>query len=205
MTLKAIVLIGPTGSGKTPLGDLLERSGVWGRRCVHFDFGRHLRAAAQGQGGALGLSGDEVAVIRQVLREGALLEDGQFGIAEAILRGFLASSWAAGDGAAVVLNGLPRHVGQAAGLERVVDVVAVVSLDCEAGAVRERIRKDVGADREGRTDDGAGEVERRIEVFRARTAPLLEHYSAAGARVIRLEVGPRTTADELRRELERLG
>ncbi|MCX7427258.1 MAG: hypothetical protein NTW96_16720 [Planctomycetia bacterium] len=39
----AMLLLGPTGSGKTPLGDLLERRGLGGRRCVHFDFGAHLR------------------------------------------------------------------------------------------------------------------------------------------------------------------
>ncbi len=43
---KAILLLGPTGSGKTPLGQALEKKGLAGRRCVHFDFGANLREIA---------------------------------------------------------------------------------------------------------------------------------------------------------------
>jgi adenylate kinase family enzyme len=40
---KAILLLGPTGSGKTPLGQVLEERGLWGHTCMHFDFGANLR------------------------------------------------------------------------------------------------------------------------------------------------------------------
>jgi len=36
---RAILLIGPTGSGKTPLGDWLQAYGFCGHRCHRFDFG----------------------------------------------------------------------------------------------------------------------------------------------------------------------
>ena len=40
---KAVLLVGPTGCGKSPLGQLLERLGLKGMRCLHFDFGKRLR------------------------------------------------------------------------------------------------------------------------------------------------------------------
>jgi hypothetical protein len=43
MKNKAILPLGPTGSGKTPLGDYLEERGLFGRRCVHFDFGEKFK------------------------------------------------------------------------------------------------------------------------------------------------------------------
>jgi hypothetical protein len=43
-SLPALLLLGPTGAGKTPLGDWLEAHGLWGRPCHHFDFGANLRA-----------------------------------------------------------------------------------------------------------------------------------------------------------------
>ena len=53
----ALLLIGPTGSGKTPLGELLERSGLWGRPCRHFDFGERMRRIAlQSAVGGMALS-----------------------------------------------------------------------------------------------------------------------------------------------------
>ena len=45
---QAVVLLGPTGSGKTPLGEWLEAKGLGGRRCHHFDFGTRLRRVATG-------------------------------------------------------------------------------------------------------------------------------------------------------------
>ena len=46
--INTILLIGPTGSGKTPFGDYLEQHGIADRACLHFDFGSSLRSAAQG-------------------------------------------------------------------------------------------------------------------------------------------------------------
>jgi hypothetical protein len=47
----AILLVGPTGSGKTPLGALCEKKGLWQSRVFHFDFGAILRRiAAAGPG-----------------------------------------------------------------------------------------------------------------------------------------------------------
>ena len=50
----AILLLGPTAAGKTPLGQLFADRGLWGRPCVHFDFGENLRRIAD-SGSADGL------------------------------------------------------------------------------------------------------------------------------------------------------
>jgi len=41
---EAVLLVGPTAAGKTPLGDALQAGGLWGRACRHFDSGRGDRA-----------------------------------------------------------------------------------------------------------------------------------------------------------------
>lgn len=40
-----VLLVGPTGSGKSPPGDLLAKRGFLGRRAHHLDFGSALRSA----------------------------------------------------------------------------------------------------------------------------------------------------------------
>ena len=191
----AILLLGPTGSGKTPLGDWLGRHGLWGRRCVHFDFGERLRKAAGSPCGQ-GLADHELGVVRHSLQTGALLEDKDFGIAVKILKWFLDEVALERDGV-VVLNGLPRHVGQAGDIERILDVQWVFVLACAPDVVRERIRLDSGGDRAGRADDSAEEIERKLALFRERTAPMLDQYCEKGASIQTLEIGITTTPEEL--------
>jgi adenylate kinase family enzyme len=197
----ALLLLGPTGSGKSPLGDRLEAAGLRGRPCLHFDFGSHLRRGAADEGTEGLLAPDERGVLKRVLAEGALLEDRHFPIARKLFLDFLARR-GAGPGTLVVLNGLPRHAGQAEAMESLVAVEAVVHLACDPEIVRERIRIDAGGDRSGRADDGIEAVRARIETYARRTAPLLDRYRARGIRVIPLAVGARTTAEAMRRDLE---
>ena len=198
-----MLLIGPTGSGKTPLGRLTEAEGLWGLRFVQFDFGERLRAAARPLAGTP-LNAEQVATVRESLRTGALLTGEQFPIAEAVLRGFLAGP---GPGARerVLLNGLPRHVGQARQVDRLLRVEAVVELACPDEVVLERIRRNTGGDRGGRTDDVREAVLARLATFRRDTQPLVAHYRAAGARVETVRVAADTTAADVRRELESRG
>ena len=196
----AILIVGPSGSGKTPLGERLAAAGLWGRRCEHFDFGARLRAAAGGDNEA-GLSDDQLAVVRGSLKTGELLTDKQFPIAERILRAFL-DRQALGPEDLLILNGLPRHVGQAVAVEPIADVGTLVFLNCPPEVAVERIRTNAGGDRDGRKDDNLVLVCARQKVFAAETTPLVEHYGQRGARVELLPVGPDTSAEELRRELE---
>jgi len=199
MPWKAIVLVGPTGSGKTPLGQLLEKEGLGGRLCLHFDFGEALRASAKQQTGQLTCA--EREVIEKSLRTGALLEDEHFPIAKKLLANYLTERNANGD-TLVVLNGIPRHIGQAESIEAVVKMQTVVSLECEPVTVWERIRINAGGDRDGRADDTLEEVEQRIELFTKRTAPLLKYYREIGVPVLPLDVGVETTSQEMRLQLE---
>ncbi len=197
----AVLLIGPTGAGKSPLGDLLAERGLWGRRARHFDFGGRLRRAVREAGGS-GLSPAEIAFLREVLDSGRLLEDGHFGIAEKVLRAFLnegpasAPEW-------VVLNGMPRHVGQAKALEPILPVAAVIELDCDAVVARRRLATDAGGDRAGREDDSPQVVEGRLATYRQRTRPLVEHYRGQGLPVLSVPVSADSTAQGLYEEIQR--
>lgn len=194
--LRGLLLLGPTGSGKTPLGDCIERRGWQGYRCVHFDFGYQLRQVAVGIVRPEGLSAADRAFVVEVLESGALLEDEQFYIAECILRAFIRRK-GLGEGGCVVLNGLPRHAGQAARMERTVRVEWVLDLQCAPGVVHHRIRTDAGGDRVGRVDDEAELVARKLEIFRARTEPLLDYYRALGTRMVVAEVEGETQPEDI--------
>lgn len=197
---EAILLVWPTGSGKTPLGLALERMGFARRRAFHFDFGAELRRIAARKRAPRGLSARDMSVIRESLRTGALLENENFPIAARVLDLYRRKHRMKPDDI-LVLNGLPRHEGQARDLARTVRVIGVVHLDASLATVRERIRRDAGGDRAGRADDSLPEVRRKFAAFRKRTTPLLDHYRRLGARIIRLKVGPETEAWELMAEL----
>lgn len=188
----AILLVGPTGSGKTPLGEFLERNGFRGRTCRHFDFGARLRTLAASPDPP-GFTAADLGVIKRSLSTGALLEDDEFPVAMKIFLDFVASS-VAGDGDLVVLNGFPRHAGQARALEGSVAVELVVVLEALPDVVAERIRRDTEGDRGGRDDDSRAEVLKKLETFRKRTLPLVAYYSSLGARFARIPVSVASTA-----------
>lgn len=170
------LLLGPTGSGKTPLGDCIDRHGWNGYACVHFDFGGNLRQAAQAAGRNSAFDPLELEIIRRSLATGALLEDGHFSIAEKLFRTFARERGVRPD-ACIILNGLPRHVGQARDCERLFDIRRLIHLRCTPGVVYERIRRDSGGDRAGRIDDTPAEIRKKLRVFEKQTRPLIE-YSA---------------------------
>jgi len=204
MTASAILLVGPTGSGKSPLGDTLQEKGLHGVPCAHFDFGSHLRAVALAREQVAGLSAGDRDSVRSVVRSGVLLEDGQFHIARAILSAFFVTA-NVDERTLVVLNGLPRHIGQARDLRSIVSVQGVVTLECPAAVVLERIHTNAGRDRTRRIDDDLEAVQARLETFRQETIPMLDHYRAEGVTLMPLAVGPRTTGRDLWRELAATG
>lgn len=197
----AILLIGPTGSGKSPLGEEVARRGLGGRRCVHFDFGAALRAIAAGAAGE-GWAEAEVAAVRASLAGGALFEDRDMPMIVRIVERFVEKA-RLGPGAVVVLNGLPRHAGQAEGLAGLLAVERIVLLEADAAVIMERLRRDPGGDRAGRTDDAAAAVERRLSDFRLRTLPLLDLYRRRGVPVGTIRVTAATTAPEMYEILSR--
>ena len=137
---------------------MLATRGLWGRPARHFDFGWQLRQAVTWAAAEAGLSAEESQFLRQVLDRGLLLEDEHFDIAARILRTFLDADGSPGP-AWIVLNGMPRHVGQARAVEPIIRVTAVIELDCSAEVVRKRIASNIGGDRAGRGDDAPAAVE----------------------------------------------
>ena len=200
--LQAILLLGPTGSGKTPLGDWLERHGLGGRRCHHFDFGANLRAVAAA-GPSSAFTHEDIQFLQRVLTEGVLLENESFHLAARILNGFVARHGVQ-PGHWLVLNGLPRHVGQAQALEQRVRVCTVAQLECDAGVVRERLRRDPAGDRAVRTDDQTKLVVRKLGDYEERTRPIVEYYRRRGVRVISFPVQVHTQPGEVARQFEQL-
>eukprot|EP00906_Rhabdomonas_costata_P021545 RCo031267 len=160
---QAMLLLGPTGVGKSPLGEYLEDHGLSGRRCFHFDFGANLRAVASsgavpsGKEGApldgascpadVSFTAAEVDFIRDVLKKGLLLENETFGLAAKLLRQFVSRHGMTPEDL-LVLNGLPRHAGQARDLREIalVQVNLVVHLRCTAETVLARLAANSGED-----------------------------------------------------------
>lgn len=200
LTENAVILLGPTGAGKTPLGDLLQASGFSDRKVHHFDFGVWLRASAVGSPDWLNAA--QIAVIRRVLHEGALLEEQDFGIAHEIIRQFVLRRRIERDDY-IVFNGWPRDCPQATALAPMIRVALVVHIVCCADNVRARLSLNSGGDRTGRTDDTPEQVERRLAVYQERTRPLLDYYSQQGIVICEIESNAETTAEEMAQSIAR--
>lgn len=193
--IKAILLLGPTGAGKSPLGDMIASQGLLGRTCHHLDFGAELRRALSGGESSAPYSTDELDFIHGVLERGLLLENEHFPLAEKIISLFLLRVFFAPENV-LILNGIPRHEDQARSLERTVHVTAVIVLDCCAADIRRRIESNVGGDRTERIDDTADLIEKKLLIFRERTAPLVNYYEKEDCRIYRIPVTSRMNPDE---------
>jgi adenylate kinase len=191
---KAILLIGPTGSGKTPFGQWLEVHGIFGRRCHHFDFGENLRGVAAHMD--LGFTREETSFIEQLVRRGALLEDGAFPLAIRILDSFCRNHGVRHEDL-LVMNGLPRHTGQAEALASRIRLLALLELQCSADVVWERLVRDVGGDRISRSDDDFSLVRQKLLVYEQRTAPLVAFYRAWEVPILRFRVGVQSTPEDV--------
>ncbi len=180
----------------------MEWRGFRGRPCVHFDFGANLRAAAADRAGEYGLAPEELAAVRASLTTGALFEDRDRPMIVGILIRFAEMRGLAHD-TRIVLNGLPRHRGQAEALTGLVAVEEVVSLEADAAVISERIRRDSGGDRAGRGDDRPDAVVGRLATFRERTVPLLDFYRGRGVPVRSIAVTAAMSASDMYDELTR--
>jgi len=198
--VNALLLLGPTGVGKSPLGDAIASKGLFGRRCHHLDFGAELRSALAIKERSGSYSAEELAFIHGVLERGLLLENEHFVLAKNIISLFLERAGFTGRDV-LVLNGIPRHTGQARGIATIARIQAVVVLDCPADDVLFRIRDNVGGDRTGRADDHHDLIEKKLMLFRERTKPLIGHYEDGGNVVYRIGVSGGTSTDEAYHQL----
>jgi adenylate kinase len=197
---ETVLLLGPTGSGKSPLGAMIAKRGLWGNPCVHFDFGARLRTVSASPMPSFGA--DDLAVIRHSLETGMLLENQHAPLALKIFDAFIEEKAGGGNGL-VVLNGFPRHVGQAESLGDRVRVILVVVLECPPEVLGKRIHLDTGGDRAERADDSPSGIKKKLEIFGTRTMPLISHYEDLGAEILRLPVSAAMTADEMYSRLDR--
>ncbi|NQT73669.1 MAG: nucleoside monophosphate kinase [Chloroflexi bacterium] len=199
-SLQSILLMGPTGSGKTPLGKFCEANGVREKKCAHFDFGKNLRRIADNGFESSLLTKNDLTVVKESLKTGSLLENENFHIARKILQGFIEeTNFKVSD--LLLLNGMPRHIGQANDMDGLVEMVMVLCLKCSPEVIHERIKNNSGGDRVQRIDDSVEEIERKIKIFDERTLPLLDYYRRKGVMVEVKEVAVSTTAEEMHKWL----
>ena len=198
----AILLLGPTGSGKTPLGSYIEKKGIWDKRCFHFDFGSELRNISDANVIPLQFTKYDVDYIAKVLKEVALLENETFYIAEKILNSFITKNSITSNDI-ILLNGLPRHVGQAKDVDSIVTIKLVIYLDCSFEVIKERVRLNIGGDRSDRTDDSIEEIKKKLEIFHDRTSPMLQYYKKKKIPIKKVSISVNTNPDEILRCLNK--
>ena len=168
---------------------------------MHFDFGANLRQAVDGNRPGAVIGRKEIEFLKGVLASGALLEDEHFPLAARVLEAFLADR-RSDCRTRIVLNGLPRHVGQAEAVDRILDVETVISLSCSRRTVMRRIAGNVGGDRSHREDDDPEEIDKKLATFNERTVPLQRHYARQGARIESVEVTAEMTPEQMWQELD---
>lgn len=193
---KALLLLGPTGSGKSPLGEVLAERGFRNQRAVHFDFGAHLRSAVAHPENYPLLSPDDIALLAEKLSGNTLLEDHEFYLAENMIKSFITNNHLTSDDM-LILNGIPRHAGQAQAVDSIVKIETVVFLECSPEVVFHRISMNTGGDRSKRTDDSHREIERKLKMFEQRTLPLLTFYKNRGITVKTIIITSTMTPEEM--------
>lgn len=191
--IEAILLVGPTGSGKTPLGSEIEKRGLFGKRAHHFDFGSNLRAVANFQ---LPLPERDINLIRKILYEGRLLKPEEFYLAESILKAFLHSRDFSPEDI-LILNGLPRNQFQAEKLTEKVYFKGIIHLSIEISVLKERLTIDPAGDRKGRTDDSEEYLVKKLEWFQRETLPMLQYFQSKGTEILELRVEKTDTGSSL--------
>ena len=164
-----VVFFGPPGSGKgTQAQRVAARVGL-----PHVATGEILRREAA-TGSELGRE------VQPLMDRGALVPD------DLVVRVIESRLRAPDARRGVLLDGFPRTLAQAAALDAMLRrrsrrVDTVVSLRVPDDVLRQRMR--VRAAAEGRGDDTPETFEKRLEVYRLETAPVLDHYRATGARI----------------------
>lgn len=192
---RGILLIGPTGTGKTPFGEVLEQKGLNGMQCHHFDFGQELRRIAFMKQPEHAFTWDDHRFVVDVLEKGLLLEDEHFPLAEKIFQAFFERTHLQKQDV-LALNGMPRHKGQARDISRIVELRAVVELVCSPDVIYKRIHQNTGGDRNGRQDDHLHLIEKKVDIYHKRTAPLIDYYAGRGCYLYRIDIGADMTSKE---------
>jgi len=195
--IKALLLVGPTGAGKTPLGRLLEEKGLQGLRVHHFDFGEELRKIASTQ---TKVRQDIVDLIRSILFEGRLLNPEEYFIFLETINEFIRTRRYK-EGELIALNGFPRDLKQAEFIDSHVDIIGVINLSATFEVLDYRLKNDPAGDRKGRTDDTPQLVAKKLAWFFERNIPLVEYYKRKGVKILNLLVDKEDTGETLYQKL----
>jgi len=168
-----LVLLGPPGAGKGTQGDrLIERHGI-----TRLSTGDMLRAAVKA-GTPVGLKA------KDIMARGDLVPDE---MVIAIIRDRLKESDMK---PGFILDGFPRTVAQAEALDELlaetgIKLDAVVELKVDEGALLKRIETRIAEmtarGEPIRADDNPETLKKRLEAYRAQTAPLSAYYAKRGA------------------------
>ena len=167
-----LILLGPPGAGKgTQASNLVEKYGI-----VQLSTGDMLRAATAA-GTPVGLHAKEIMARGELVPDDIVVE---------IVAGRISQPDAKNG---FILDGFPRTVPQAEALDRMLhnkklDLDAVIELKVDETILLKRIEKRVAemtARGEAlRTDDNAAALHKRLEAYRAQTAPLIAFYADKG-------------------------
>ena len=168
-----LILLGPPGAGKgTQAQRLVEKHGL-----VQLSTGDMLRAAVK-NGTPVGLKA------KDVMARGELVSD-------EIVVGIIEDRIAEPDCAkGFILDGFPRTVAQAEALDAMLaktgmKLDAVIELKVDEGILVGRIEKRVAEmtarGEPVRADDNAEALKKRLDAYRAQTAPVSDYYASKGA------------------------
>lgn len=163
-----LILLGPPGAGKgTQAQRLVEKHGI-----VQLSTGDMLRTAVAA-GTPVGQRAKAIMDRGDLVPDDVMIEI----IAERIGRADTARGF--------ILDGFPRTVDQAQALDRLLEerglaLDGIVEIVVDHGILRDRIlgrAKETGG---ARADDTEATVTKRLDVYRAQTAPVADHYGRAG-------------------------
>jgi adenylate kinase len=168
-----LILLGPPGAGKgTQAQRLVEQHGI-----VQLSTGDMLRAAVKA-GTPVGLKAKDVMARGELVSDDIVVGIIEDRIAEPdCARGF-------------ILDGFPRTVAQAEALDQMLakhglHLDAVVELKVDEGILVGRIEKRVAEmtarGEPVRADDNAESLKKRLDAYRAQTAPVSDYYASKGA------------------------
>ncbi|MDP7067290.1 MAG: adenylate kinase [Acidimicrobiales bacterium] len=155
-----LVILGKQGAGKgTQCALLVEHYGI-----PHISTGDMLRAAVA-EGTELGLQA------KTVMEAGDLVSDD-------LILGIVQERLGQSDvDSGFLLDGFPRTDAQAQGLMEMLapsDIDVAINIEVPDDVVTQRMRA------RGRDDDSPEAIKRRLELYQAETAPLLDFYSSQG-------------------------
>ncbi|HVG51757.1 MAG TPA: adenylate kinase [Xanthobacteraceae bacterium] len=167
-----LILLGPPGAGKgTQAQRLVEKYNI-----VQLSTGDMLRAAVAA-GTPVGLRAKEIMARGELVPDDIVVEI----IADRITKPDARNGF--------ILDGFPRTVAQAEALEKLlhdrdIDLDAVIELKVDEGIllnrVQRRVSETMARGEPVRADDNPEALKKRLDAYRAQTAPLVHFYAGKG-------------------------